>query len=117
MAIGLAGLVLFDAAVTEPATGTKSVGFTVSLGSASSNRIEVDYRTMDETARSTGPGTGPWTCPVVDDLSETVTTSICGGDSTSESNETFTLRLANPVGTTIADSSGVATIRNFKLGF
>ncbi|MCM2310575.1 MAG: hypothetical protein NDI84_04150, partial [Steroidobacteraceae bacterium] len=118
-----------DAAVTEPATGTKSVSFTVSLGSANPNRVEVDYRTIDGTARSTGPGTGPWTCPLIDylgktgrlvfqsgEVSKTVTTSICGGDSTSESNETFTLRLANPVGTTIADSSGTATIRNFKLG-
>lgn len=122
-------LAVSDTTVTEPASGPKSVSFTVSLGSASASRVEVDYATADGTARSTGPGTGPWTCPLIDyftksgrlvfqsgEVRKTVTTSVCGGDSTGESNETFVLRLTNAQGTTIADASGTATIRNFKLG-
>lgn len=115
-----------DPVVTEPATGRKDVTFTVSLGSASPNDISVAYRTVDGSARSTGSGSGPWSCPLIDYLGKsgtlpfpsgvvrkTVTTSVCGGDSTSESNETFRLQLSSASGTSIADGSGTATIRNF----
>jgi chitinase len=123
-------LAVSDPTVSEPITGTRTVSFVVSLGSASPSRVEVDYATVDGTARSTGPGSGPWTCPIIDYLSKTgrlvfqsgevrktVTTSVCGGDSTSEGNENFVLRLSNAQGTTIADTSGTATIRNFKPAF
>jgi hypothetical protein len=115
-----------DPVVSEPITGTSNVTFTVSLGSASLNDISVAYRTVDGSARSTGSGSGPWTCPMIDYFSKsgtlpfpsgvvrkTVTTAVCGGDSTSESNETFRLTLSNASGTTIADAAGTATIRNF----
>lgn len=119
-------LAVSDTTVSEPLTGTRAVSFTVSLGSASLNKVEVDYRTVDGTARSTGAGTGPWACPMIDymgksgrlvfqsgEVRKTVSTSVCGGDSTSESNETFRLELSNANGATIGDASGTATIRNF----
>lgn len=120
-----ATLAVSDVTVTEPTTGTKSMSFKVSLGSASLNPVAVNYRTADGTARATGSGTGPWTCPLIDymskrgqlefasgEVTKSVTTTICGGDSTSEGSETFFLDLTNATGTTIADPRGVATIRN-----
>lgn len=114
-----------DPTVTEPTIGTRTVRFTISLSSASPHPVDVSYRTVDGTARATGPGTGPWTCPLIDYLSRTgtlripagatsgsVDVTICGGDSSSEGTETFHLDLSNPVGTTIADARGTATIRN-----
>jgi hypothetical protein len=115
-----------DVSVTEPVTGTHGVTFTVSLGSASSVPLQVDYRTVDGTARSTGAGTGPWACPMIDYqarsgtlqfpsgvVRKTVTTNVCGGDSSSEGNETFFLDLSNvSPGTAIADARGIATIRD-----
>ncbi len=114
-----------DPVVTEPLTGTRSVAITVSLGSASSNVIDVEYRTVDGSARATGPGSGPWACPLIDyfskngkltfqsgEVRKTVTTNVCGGDSSSESNETFKLLLENANGTQADDPVGVATIRN-----
>lgn len=114
-----------DVTITEPTTGTRSVRFTVSLSSASPHNVGVSYRTVDGTARAIGPGTGPWTCPLIDYLSRTgslaiaagatsgfVDVTICGGDSTSEGSETFHLDLSNPTGTTIADARGTATIKN-----
>jgi hypothetical protein len=113
-----------DPTVTEPTIGTRSVRFTVSLSSASPHNVSVSYRTVDGTARATGAGAGPWTCPLIDYLSRTgslpipagttsgfVDVTVCGGDSSSEGNETFHLDLSNPVGTTIADSRGTDTIR------
>ena len=114
-----------DPTVTEPTIGTRTVRFTISLSSTSPHPVEVSYRTTDGTARATGAGTGPWTCPLIDYMSRTgvlsipanipsgsVDVTICGGDSTGEGNETFHLDLSNPVGTTIADPRGTATIRN-----
>jgi hypothetical protein len=114
-----------DVTVTEPVTGTRSVVFSVNLSSASPHEVRATYRTIDGTARAIGSGTGPWTCPLIDYLSRTgvvtipanslsgsVSVTICGGDSTSEGSETFHLDLSSPVGTTIADSRGTATIKN-----
>ena len=116
-----------DPVVTEPLTGKKDVTFKIRLGSASLDDVSVDYRTVDGSARATGSGSGPWTCPLVDyfsksgkhtfgsgEVEKTVTTYVCGGDSTSESNETFKLLLENATGTQVDDPTGVATIRNFQ---
>ena len=116
-----------DPVVMEPSIGTRSMSFTVSLGSASSNAIDVRYRTVDGSARATGPGSGPWTCPLIDyfskngrltfqsgEVRKTVTTNVCGGDSVSESDETFKLLLENANGTQIDDPVGIATIRNLQ---
>lgn len=114
-----------DPSVTEPTIGTRTVRFTISLSALSPHPVDVSYRTVDGTARAIGPGSGPWTCPLIDYLSRSgvlripantpsgvVDVTICGGDSTSEGSESFHLDLSNPVGTTIADTRGTATIRN-----
>lgn len=116
-----------DPVVTEPLTGTRSISFKISLGSANFDPIEVQYRTVDGSARAIGPGSGPWNCPLIDyfskngqhtfqrgEVEKTVTTNVCGGDSTSESSETFKLLLENATGTQVDDPVGVATIRNFQ---
>ena len=114
-----------DMAVTEPVSGTRTASFTVRLSSASTNEVRVNYRTADGTALSTGPGTGPWNCSTIDyfpvsgtlsipagGTSGVVNVSICGGDARGEPNQTFYLDLSSPVGTTILDARGAATIRD-----
>jgi hypothetical protein len=114
-----------DVTVTEPVSGTKTVRFTVSLSSTSSNEVRVSYRTTDGTARSTGSGSGPWNCSMIDFFpvsgtlpipanatSGFVDVSVCGGDARGEPNQVFYLDLSAPVGTTIADARGVATIKD-----
>ena len=41
-----------------------------------------------------------------------VDVSVCGGDARGEPNQVFYLDLSAPVGTTIADARGVATIKD-----
>ncbi len=59
-----------DPVVTEPLTGTRSISFKISLGSANFDPVDVQYRTVDGSARATGPGSGPWTCPLIDYFSK-----------------------------------------------
>lgn len=114
-----------DMAVTEPVSGSRTASLTVRLSSASTNEVRVNYRTADGTALSTGPGTGPWNCSTIDyfpasgtlsipagSTSGVVNVSICGGDARGEPNQTFYLDLSSPVGTTILDARGAATIRD-----
>ena len=78
-------------------------GSTVTASYATANGTAVapgDYTTTSGTVTMTGPT-----------LSRTVTVPVVG-DTTVEPNETFTLGLSNPVGATIADGTGVATIVN-----
>jgi hypothetical protein len=114
-----------DVTVTEPLSGTKTVRVTVQLSSTSSSEVRVNYRTTDGTARSTGPGSGPWNCSIIDYFPASGTlpipagatsghadVRICGGDARGEPNQSFYLDLSSPVGTTISDARGVVTIRD-----
>ena len=85
--------------------------FTVSLSPPSSQVVTVEYRTVDGTAGagsdySTTSGTLRF-----DPLETTKTIQVpVLVDSTQESSETFTVELSTPIGTTLADSTGLGTI-------
>ena len=107
------GIIVSDARVTEGNSGTASMVFTVSLSSAASSTITVDYATAPGTATAGTDYTstsGTLTF-AAGETSKTVTVSV-NGDTVPEADETLTLQLSNAVGTGIVDATGVGTIVN-----
>ncbi len=103
-----------DANVVEGNSGARNVTFTLTrwgnTGGASSVKVATangsatagsDYTAVSSTTVSFGAG----------ETSKLVTVSITG-DTAVEANETLKLNLSNPVGATISDTSGSATIVN-----
>jgi len=100
-----------DVTLTEGNSGTKAATFTVSLSGASVETIAIRATTAPGTATASSdynpidsvliftPGT----------VTRTVDVAIIG-DTNLESNETFSVNLSDPFGTTIADGTGVGTI-------
>lgn len=100
-----------DATVTEGNSGTTPAQFTVSLSSASSQTVTVDYRVASRSATDgtdyqsvTGqltftPGT----------LTQPINVPV-QGDGLDENNEAFNVFIANPVNAALLDSQGVGTI-------
>jgi subtilisin family serine protease len=87
--------------------------FTVSLSSPSSQTVTVSYTTLSGTAMS--PKDYVWSQGVVTfapgDVSKTIIVKV-GGDTTRENNETFSVRVSDPVNATLAKATGVGTIMN-----
>ena len=85
--------------------------FTVSLSTPSSQVVTVEYTTEDGTADA---GDDYTTIAETLTFSPGQTTKIIRVpvlvDSTQESSETFTVELSTPIGTTLADSTGLGTI-------
>ena len=85
--------------------------FTVSLSTPSSQVVTVEYTTEDGTAAA---GDDYTTIAETLTFSPGQTTKIIRVpvlvDSTQESSETFTVELSTPMGTTLADSTGLGTI-------
>ena len=85
--------------------------FTVSLSTPSSQMVTVEYTTEDGTADA---GDDYTTIAETLTFSPGQTTKIIRVpvlvDSTQESSETFTVELSTPMGTTLADSTGLGTI-------
>jgi hypothetical protein len=100
-----------DVSVPEPATGQSYAQFAVTLSGSSSQMVTVSFATANGTAVAPGDYTS---------LSGTVTFApgekqktvavAVKADALSESNETFNLNLSGPVGATLADGAGIATI-------
>jgi chitinase len=102
-----------DVKVLETNNGTPNATMTVSLSAPSSGGVSVHYATLDGTARSssdysarsgtitfaTGETAKPIPIPV-------------NGDGAFEASETFTLKLTNAVGATIARAVGTVRIAN-----
>jgi hypothetical protein len=100
-----------DVSVTEGNAGTKAATFTLTLSGPSVEPIAVRATTTPGTATASSdynslnlvvifePGT----------VTRTFDVTIIG-DTNLESNETFTVNLSDPFGTTIADGAGVGTI-------
>ena len=108
-----------DPSVTEGNSGTKTLGFTVSLSIPSASTITVDYATA-----SAAPASGVATAGT-DYLASSGTVTFdpgqtskpvsitINGDTLVEPNETFFVNLSNAsVGSTITDAQGVGTITN-----
>ena len=102
------GLTIDDAA--SVAEGNDAV-FTVTLHPQSSQVVTVEYTTEDGTADA---GDDYTTIAETLTFSPGQTTKIIRVpvlvDSTQESSETFTVELSTPIGTTLADSTGLGTI-------
>jgi len=100
-----------DVTITEGAGGTSVANFTVSLSSASSNTVTVNYATADNTAVASvdyiaTSGTLTFT---PGQTSRTVSVGI-NGDTLNEDTVSFNVNLTSPTNATISDSQGVGTI-------
>src|SRR2546430_1784267 len=102
-----------NATVTEGNNGTTNAPFTVTLSSASTQTVTVDYITGDGTATAPSDydsqaGTLTFAPGVT---TRTINVAI-KGDTVPEPNETFLVTLLNPVNTTIATAQGTGTIND-----
>jgi len=107
------GISVNDATLLEGDSGSASMVFTVTLSSAASTAVSVNYATASGTALAgsdfdAASGTLNFAPGV---STQTVSVPI-RGDVVPEWDETFTLQLSNPVGTGLVDGSGSGTIRN-----
>jgi hypothetical protein len=102
-----------DVTQNEGHTGSTLIFFPVTLSIAPTTTVTVNYTTSNDTAASgtdytTRSGTLTF---AAGQLSRQLIVSVTG-DTTLESNETFNVTLSSPVGATINDGTGVATIVN-----
>ena len=102
-----------DATVTEGNSGTTTATFTVTLSAASASAVTVNYATADGTATAGSDyvaGSGSLIL-AAGETSKPIPVTV-NGDTTVESDETFTVNLSGASGATIADAQGVGTIAN-----
>jgi hypothetical protein len=115
-----------DVTIAEGQSGTKTATFTVSLsGADETGEVSVGYATQDGTAGSTGPNADFAAAAgtlvfAAGEISKTVTITI-NGDAIVESDETFSVQLADAVNATLGDASATGTITNddgaVRIGF
>jgi hypothetical protein len=110
---GQPALSIGDVAVVEGDGGTVNAVFTVSLSSASTSTVTVNFATANGTATAGSDYTAASNTLTFTpgDTSETVTI-VVSGDTVVEGNETFNVNLSNPTNATIGDGQGLGTIRN-----
>jgi hypothetical protein len=103
-----------DVAVLEGNSASSNLVFTVSLSKADSARIiSVNYATVNASAAAGSDysaASGTLSFPV-GSTTQTVAVAVIG-DTTFETDETFTLNLSAPVNATLAKASAVGTIAN-----
>jgi hypothetical protein len=105
------GISITDAAVREPDTGTTNMVFTVSLSAPSSQLVTVAYATLDNTARA-----GDDYVSVTDVLAfapgttnRTIVVQV-KGDTISEDDESFFIRLSDARNAVLLDNRAIGTI-------
>ena len=107
-------LTIGDVPVTaEGDSGTKTFSFPVTLSAPIPQAVTVAFSTADGTA--TAPSDYTATSGTLTIPANTTTASIpvtVKGDTTFEKKETFTVNLSSPVNATIADGSGLGSIKN-----
>lgn len=108
-----ATLSIANASTPEGNSGTSNLAFTVTMSKASTTAVAVAYATSNGTATAgqdyvAGAGTLTFAA------GETVKSVTVGviGDTTVESNETFTVKLSTPSGATISHARATGTILN-----
>lgn len=111
--VALPSVSIASASTNEGNSGTTNLGFTVTLSKASSTPVTVNYATSNGTATAgqdytSSSGTITF---AAGQTSKTVNVAVAG-DSTVESNETFTVTLSTPSGATISRASATGTIKN-----
>ena len=107
-----------DFSKSEGKSGSTAFAFTVSLSAALANPVTVYYSTADGTAFAGSDYTAISNTELTFAPGETSKTIVVfvNGDATPEPNETFTVKLTNASGASIADSQGVGTILNDDKG-
>ncbi len=106
-------LSIADVSLTEGNSGSSAMTFTVSLSTASSKAITVAYATADNTATAGSDYTAVSGTLTFNpgETSKTFNVNIAG-DSSPESDETFTVTLSSPTNASLADSTASGTILN-----
>ena len=109
----LASLSVSDATVVEGNASSTPASFNVTLGAPSAKPITVRYVTTNGTASAPGDfeSTAAQIAFVPGETQKTVSVNVVG-DTTFESDESFTVNLSNPINADIADGQGVGTIQN-----
>lgn len=105
------GLSVDDVSIVEGSSGTATATFTVSLSNPSAFVSSVDWSTVDGSATAGVDyvaGTGAVSF-AVGQTSRTFGVTV-QGDGIDEADETFTVVLANPLGSLISDDTGVGSI-------
>ena len=103
-----------DVTQAEGDSGTTNFDFTVTRSGDTTGSSSVSFETADGTATTadgdyiSASGTVSFASG---DTQQTVTVTV-NGDTTVELDETFTVKLSNPTGATIADDQGLGTITN-----
>lgn len=102
-----------DVSVTEGSDGNKDVEFPVTLSSASSSTVTVDYQTVDGTAKAGQDFNqmGGTVTFAPGQTRRTVAVTVIG-DTLNEPDEQFYVDLSSPSNATIAKGRGVATIED-----
>src|SRR5205814_2734277 len=101
-----------DVTVSEGNSGTTNANFTVTLSTASSKTVTVNYATADGTATAPSdyvsiPSTTLTFTP--GQTTKTIAVSV-NGDIVDENDETFTVNLSNPTNATLSTATGTGTI-------
>lgn len=102
-----------DKSILEGDTGTKQLKFTVTLSNTYTSVVKIKYKTINNTAKA-----GSDYITANDSLifkpgqtKKTISITI-NGDTKTESDETFYVKLYKPVNATIAGDTAIGTIRN-----
>ena len=103
-----------DVQIEEGDSGSSALSFTISLSSASSAEVTVDYATADGSATVADDDyqASAGTATIASGQTSTTVSISVLGDNRFEADETFSLQLSNPVGATLADDSGLGRIIN-----
>jgi hypothetical protein len=103
-----------DQSITEGNAGTSTLTFNVTLSHASSDTVTVDYATNNGTATVADGDYVAASGTVTFEPGQTTKTVdvTINGDTTHETDETFTVDLSNPGNAGIGDGSGPGTITN-----
>jgi len=107
-------LSIADASITEGDAGTSIMSFPITLNPASMQQVSFEVFTQNGSASAPADFNGFTAFPVVLQPGQTqqVIHVAISGDTVAESNETFTVRLQNPVNAVISDGVAVGTILN-----
>jgi|GEM_PF-4864338 len=106
-------LQISNASIIEGTSGTTNALFTVSLSSAISQDVTVNFVTISGTAvvgSDFSHGSGTLTIPA-GAMARTISVPVLG-DTTIEPDETFSVHLSSAVGATILNGQGLGTILN-----
>jgi hypothetical protein len=110
---GGVALSINNVSVAEGNSGTVNAVFTVTLSAASAQTVTVSYATANGTATAGSDYTATTGSLSFSagTTSRTIAVAVIG-DTAYEGNETFLVNLSSPVGATLADGQGQATIVN-----